>query len=179
MASVKLLVAVVHRLIEGRWPVFGTETWYIMIIGIMFSTMVQAGEEIGWRGFALPRLTEKIGLAYASLLLGAIWALWHLPLFFVAEADTFGQSFPLYLVQVIAISVALSWLYWKTNGSLLLTMLMHAAINNTKDIVPSVVKGASNTFALSSSLVAWLTASILWIFAIYFLLQMRTVKQLA
>jgi membrane protease YdiL (CAAX protease family) len=42
-----------------------------------------------------------------------------------------------YLLSVTALSIAMAWLYWQTNQSLLLTMLMHAAVNNTKDIVPS------------------------------------------
>jgi hypothetical protein len=53
-------------------------------------------------------------------------------------------------------------------------MLMHAAINNTKDIVPSAALAASNPFALSSSRVAWLTVALLWIGAAYFLVRMRT-----
>ena len=113
-----------------------------------------------------------------TLLLGILWACWHLPLFFVKGADTFGQSFPLYLIQVTALSVAMGYLYWRTEGSLLLVMIMHAAVNNTKDIVPSAVNGATNQFALSNSLVAWLTVALLWTFAIYFLIRMRTVKQL-
>lgn len=48
-----------------------------------------------------------------------------------------------------------------TNGSLLLTMLLHAGVNNTKDIVPSATPGATNTFGLSASLVAWLTVAVL------------------
>lgn len=90
----------------------------------------------------------------------------------------FGQSFPLYLMQVTALSVVIGWLYWRTKGSLLLTMLMHAAVDNTKDIVPSSVEGTSNPFLLSNSLVAWLTVTLLWIFAFYFLFRMRTVKLL-
>jgi membrane protease YdiL (CAAX protease family) len=101
-----------------------------------------------------------------------IWAIWHLPLFFVPETSTFGQSFPVYLLQVTALSVVVAWLYWRTEGSLLLVMLLHAAVNNTKDIVPSAVPGATNTFALSPSLVAWLTVAFLWITAVYFLGRM-------
>ena len=70
----------------------------------------------------------------------------------------------------------MAWLYWRTNGSLLLTMLMHAAVNNTKDIVPSAVAGAANTFSFSSSRVAWLSVTILWICAAYFLVRMRGVR---
>jgi hypothetical protein len=51
-------------------------------------------------------------------------------------------------------------------------MLLHAAVNNTKDMVPSAVPGATNTFALSPSLVAWLTVAFLWITAVYFLVRM-------
>ncbi len=171
-------MALIHRFITGTWPRFGTEAWYIMVVAIIFSTWAQAGEEIGWRGFALPRMTEKFGLPLSTLILGVLWACWHLPLFFVRGADTFGQSFILYLLQVTGFSVTLGWLYWRTKGSLLLVMLMHAAVNNTKDIVPSAVPGASNPFALSNSLVAWLTVTLLWIFAMYFLFRMRTVKLL-
>ena len=55
-------------------------------------------------------------------------------------------------------------------------MLMHAAVNNTKDIVPSAVSDATNAFSLSSSLVAWFSVAILWICAVYFLIRMRGVK---
>src|SRR5438045_7892958 len=98
---------------------------------IALSTPFQAGEELGWRGFALPRLGARLGLARASLLLGLAWALWHLPLFFVRDADTFGQSFVVYAVQVVAISVAMALLYVRTDGGLFLPMLFHSAVNNT------------------------------------------------
>jgi membrane protease YdiL (CAAX protease family) len=173
IAVIKLTAALLHRLATGAWPQFGQTPLYIMIGAIMVSTPVQAGEEIGWRGYALYRMAERLGLPRASILLGIIWALWHLPLFFAPVGDTYHQSFPLYLLQVTALSVAMAWLYWRTGGSLLLTMLMHASVNNTKDIVPSAVAGATNAFALSTSLVAWLTVMLLWLCAIYFLFRMR------
>lgn len=176
MAAIKLAVALLLRIATGAWPVFGPVPVYLMAIVIVFSTPVQAGEEIGWRGYALPRLSARLGLSSASITLGVIWACWHLPFFFISGTDKSGQSFPLYLLSVTALSVAMAWLYWRTNGSLLLTMLMHAAVNNTKDIVPSAVSGATNAFSLSSSLVAWLSVAILWICAAYFLVRMRGVK---
>jgi len=179
IAIIKLIVALIYRVITGAWPQFGHEAWYIMIIAIIFSTWVQAGEEIGWRGFALPQMSERFGLPLSTLLLGVLWACWHLPLFFVQGADKYGQSFPLFLIQVTLLSVAMGWLYWRTKGSLLLTMLMHAAVNNTKDIVPSSVPGANNPFALSNSPVALLTVALLGICAVLFFFQMRTVKTIA
>jgi CAAX protease family protein len=172
MATIKLTAALVHRLATGAWPRFGTESLLILPVAILLSTPVQAGEEIGWRGYALPRMATRLGLGPASLVLGVIWALWHLPLFFIAGPDTAGQSFPLYLMEVVAVSVAMGWLYGHTRGSLLLVMLLHAAINNTKDIVPSVVPGAADPFALSTSLPAWITVALLWICAGLFLARM-------
>ena len=123
----------------------------LMLAATIVSTPVQAGEEIGWRGYALPRLAARFGLAPASIVLGVIWAVWHLPFFVMPGGDTYRQSFPAYLTSVTALSVALSFLYWRTNGSLLMTMLMHAAINNTKDIVPAQSAGGMTPFTLTAS----------------------------
>ena len=172
MFAIKLTVAVLFRAMMGQWPSFGTESILLMLGGIMISTPVQAGEEIGWRGFALARLADGMGFARASVVLGVVWAGWHLPQFFLAGADTYRQSFPIWAVEVVAISVALAWLYGHTNGSLLLTMLMHAAINNTKDIVPAGDPNPAGALSLHASAVMYLTATCLWGAAIYFLAKM-------
>lgn len=180
IAVVKLTVALVHRAATGAWPRFGQDPWYLMLAATVGSVLVggQTGEEIGWRGYALPRLAARFGLGGASVLLGVLWACWHLPLFFVPAADTLGQSFPLYVIQVTALSVAMAWLYANTRGSLLPVMLLHAAGNNTKDIVPSAEPNATNPWALSHSFVAWLTVALLWLCAGYFLFRMRKTPQL-
>jgi len=144
-----------------------------MLGAILVSTWAQAGEEVGWRGFALPRLAHQLGLAAASILLGVIWALWHLPLFFLPGTGSDGQSFPLYMLHITAISVAMAWLYWKTGGSLLLVMLMHASVNNTTEIVHTAVPGATNPLSFSGSLVAWITVGLSWVVAAPLLFQMR------
>jgi membrane protease YdiL (CAAX protease family) len=145
----------------------------LILVGIMVSTWVQAGEELGWRGYALPRLAARLGLGGASVLLGGIWAVWHLPLFFLPDSGSTGQSFPAYLMQVTAMSVALAWLYWKTEGSLLLVMLMHASVNNTTGIVPAAVDGAVAPLALGGSLVAWVTVALSWAVGALLLVRMR------
>ena len=178
MAAIKLGVAVVYRVTTGAWPLFGDEPWYILLAAVPVSTVVQAGEEIGWRGYALPRLAKRLGFGSGSVVLGLVWATWHLPLFFISGIDKQGQSFPLYAVQVVALSVAMAWLYVHTNGSLLLMMLMHSAVNQSLSIVSSVVPRATNPFAISTSLVAWLTAGLMWIAASYFLIRMPAAKEL-
>ena len=173
--SVKLAVAVVYRLTLGAWPAFTETSWFLMLGGIVVSTPFQAGEEIGWRGYALPRLSMLMGLPLASIVLGIVWAGWHLPFFFFSGTDKSGQSFPLYLFAVTALSVAMAWLYWRTKASLLLTMLMHSAVNNT-NIVPTPTSTAANPFTLRASLVSWLTAILLWLCGGYFLLRMWKAK---
>src|SRR5262245_44425240 len=178
LAIIKLGVAVIHRVAAGAWPRFGDEPWYLLAIATVFSTPVQAGEEIGWRGYALPRMAAGLGLGPASLLLGILWAIWHLPLFFVPGIDNYGQSFLIFVLQVTAISVPMAWLYARTNGSLLLVMLMHGASNQTRSIVPSAVPGAAHPLSMSLYLPAWLTVTLLWIAAAYFLVRMRNVRDL-
>ena len=176
LAAIKLLAAVMVRGVTGAWPAFGDTPWPLMLGAIVVSTWAQAGEEVGWRGYALPRLSRHLGLGGASVLLGVIWASWHLPLFFLRGSGSDGQSFPIYLLHVTAVSVAIAWLYWKTDGSLLLVMLMHASVNNTTGIVPSSLPGAENPLSLNGSLVAWFTVALSGLLAAQFLTQMRGVR---
>lgn len=173
MPATKLLAAIIHRAATGAWPPFGETRWLVMLGGILISTWVQAGEEIGWRGYALPRLAQHLGLGGAALLVGVVWALWHLPLFYLQGSGSAGQSFPLYLLHVMALSVVMTWLYWRTNGSLLLVMVMHASINNTTAIVPAATPRAGSPFTFEGSLVAWATVIIWWTAAASLLFKMR------
>jgi membrane protease YdiL (CAAX protease family) len=176
MAAIKLLVAAVYRLGTGSWPPFGSEPWYVIAAAIVISTPVQAGEEIGWRGYALPRLAAYVGFARASLVLGLIWACWHLPLFFVPGIGNYGQSFLVFVVGGIALSVAMTWLYVNTRGSVLLAMLMHSAVNQTMSIVPTRLANPGSPFALDTSLVTWIFGAVLWMTAAYFLARMRHIE---
>jgi membrane protease YdiL (CAAX protease family) len=144
-----------------------------MVLGTVVSILAQAGEEVGWRGYALPRLAAYVGLGGASLLIGLIWALWHLPLFVLPDSGSTGQSFLAYLLQVTAMSVVFAFLYWKTDGSLLLVMLLHAAVNNTTGIVPAAVGEGITAIAFGASLVAWATVALSWAVAVPLLLLMR------
>lgn len=83
-------------------------------------------EEVGWRGFALPRLQARMHPALASVVLGVLWACWHLPLWFIPGTFQSAQSFPVYLLGVTAASVLLGWIHNGT-GSLLLVVLAHSA----------------------------------------------------
>lgn len=172
-AALKLGAAFIHRVVTDAWPPFGDTPVALMLLAIAVSVWTQSGEEVGWRGYALPRLAKYVGLGGASLVLGVVWALWHLPLFILPDSASTGQSFPAYLLQVMAMSVVFAFLYWKTDGSLLLVMLLHAAVNNTTGIVPAAVGGAVASVALGGSLVAWATVSLSWVVALPLLFHMR------
>ncbi len=173
MLAIRLAAAAIQRLATGTWPQFGNESWFLVPMAIAISMPVQAGEEIGWRGYALPRLGAKFGYGIGSAILGALWALWHLPVFFILPGNgNYGQSFPLFFLGVIPLSIAMGWLFVNTKGSILLAMLMHATVNNTHDIVQSGY-AAVGPLSLNTTLVAWLTIALLWIGAAYFLVRLK------
>jgi membrane protease YdiL (CAAX protease family) len=167
MASIKFSAALAYRMTTGLWPPLGSWSVGTVVVAIIVSTPFQAGEEIGWRGYALPRLADRMGLAGGSVVLGVIWAFWHLPLFFlqIPGNEEYGQSFPVWALGVTCLSVAMAWLYAHTEGSLLLTMLMHSAVNNIPHFAPPPVATVRNIFSLNASPVAWLTAIFLSIAA--------------
>jgi membrane protease YdiL (CAAX protease family) len=88
------------------------------------------GEEFGWRGFALPQLLRRWSPLAASLVLGAVWGVWHLPTFFIASLPQSRLSFPLFVLNSIALSVIMTWLYLRTGGDLLLMILVHLMAND-------------------------------------------------
>jgi membrane protease YdiL (CAAX protease family) len=102
------------------------------------------GEEIGWRGFALPKLLENRSPLVASLILGALWAVWHFP--YVLTKGTFLSEVPLhwFFINLLAMSVIYTWIFINTNGSLLLPLLFHAAGNTTSNLVPILPPAASD-----------------------------------
>ena len=91
--------------------------------------MMVVGEEIGWRGYALPKLMESQPALQASLVLGILWGLWHLPTFLLPGLPQSNVPIPAYLLYTMALSVLFTWLYQHTQGSLLLATLFHGAID--------------------------------------------------
>jgi uncharacterized protein len=87
------------------------------------------GEEFGWRGFALPCLLRWRPPLAAALMLGAVWALWHLPAFLIPTLSQSELSFPVFVLNSIALSVIMTWLYQRTGGDLLLMILVHLMAN--------------------------------------------------
>ena len=110
-------------------------------------------EEIGWRGFALPRLQRLYGPLLGSLILGTLWAVWHLPLFLIPSWDTPHGSLidvALFVVWAVSIAVVFTWVFNNTKGSVLLVILAHGSVNSAAVAVyglfptPAVTSGITN-----------------------------------
>jgi uncharacterized protein len=97
------------------------------------------GEEPGWRGYALPRLQSGRSALAASLILGVLIALWHLPLLLTSEEPVpAGAFFP----EIIAGMIVISWVYNNTQGSVLLAVLIHTSHNAIEGFFGSMFSGA-------------------------------------
>jgi CAAX protease family protein len=119
-------------------------------------------EEIGWRGFALPRLQRLHGPLIGSLILGTLWALWHLPLFLITKWDTPHGSFldvALFVVWCVSLTLVFTWVFNNTKGSVLLTILAHGSVNMAGaaayDLFPTPsVTGSITAFVIGFAVVA-------------------------
>jgi membrane protease YdiL (CAAX protease family) len=127
----------------------------LLLPGLTTGLLVGFFEELGWTGFAIPRLRLRYGILIIGLLLGAVWGSWHFPLFW--RSDSFSAALPLSLrlVQLFswlpAYRTLMVWVYDRT-GSLLVAMLMHASQTATSMIVFS--EGLSDMQTLTSILVS-------------------------
>jgi len=127
----------VVRFLTGEWPGVRDlgQVNYLPYLGIgalpFWFLTYGLGEEIGWRGFALPRLQRTRTAASATLILGLLWALWHVPAFFYL--DTYEQlglvMLPAFALSVLCGAVVYTWLYNSTGGSVLMAALFHAVFN--------------------------------------------------
>lgn len=95
----------------------------------LFLAIIVIGEEIGWRGYALPRLQHRYNSLIASLILGALWAAWHLPNALLPGLGYYVTAFPAFLFYVVGMTVLFTWLANGTRNSVLLAWIFHAAIN--------------------------------------------------
>ncbi|MDD2880460.1 MAG: CPBP family intramembrane metalloprotease [Rhodoferax sp.] len=97
------------------------------------------GEELGWRGYALPVLQRQWGWRIASLVLGGVWTLWHVPLFYSAGTVQSHLPMGLYALSAMASSVLFAWLFNRTEGSVLPVLVLHTAVNAWSLVIPVMV----------------------------------------
>ena len=135
---------------EFLWLLF-----YILVTGPLC-------EELGWRGYALPRLLKRFNPFTASLILGAIWGVWHLPSFFLGGMVQASLSLPFFLLNALLLSIFVTWVFQHTGGSVLITVLIHYTVNICASIIGVTLPTFAALFLIASFLVIILDKKFGW-----------------
>ncbi|CUI16108.1 CAAX amino terminal protease family protein [Candidatus Protochlamydia naegleriophila] len=88
------------------------------------------GEEPGWRGFALPRLQKRYGPLMGSIILGLLWSLWHMPIWFSGQwTKPTIPNIALYMTWIVGVSIIMTWIFNHTKGSIFMAIVVHASVD--------------------------------------------------
>jgi hypothetical protein len=142
-----ILIVQVLGLGEFKWSGANWFVYLMLMVSALPVTLFTFGEEYGWRGYLLPRLLP-LGEIRATLLVGLIWGVWHLPLI-VAGLNYPGVNVWLailaFLFVTVSISFAYTWFYVASSGSVLIAAVLHASFNNFSDEfwAPPLLSGAN------------------------------------
>jgi uncharacterized protein len=125
--AVKYLGAAINGTIGDPFPF---TPWYMLLPALAITLFIgPLGEEFGWRGVALPLLQRRFAPLWASLILGSIWGVWHLPAFVLGGTPQSAWSFGPYVVGVLALSVIVTPMFNAARGSILIPILFHYQMN--------------------------------------------------
>jgi membrane protease YdiL (CAAX protease family) len=135
-----------HAALTGVAPDFSTIMAYkifgesaavapllLFVLPFFVIDFIANGEEIGWRGYVLPRLQAKYSALGASLIVGVVWGFWHLPKY-LTHWNTI--SFLWFMAHTLSAAFIYTWLYNGTRGSLLLVTIFHASVNTAGVFMP-------------------------------------------
>ena len=120
----------------------------VFLGGLPTATLLSGGnEELGWRGFLLPQLQQRYDAVTASLVVGAVWAGWHLPVYLLPLGLTNGPYY-LFVPFVVLFSIVCTWVYNATGGSVPVAMVLHGSMNSAVGIFAMVLAtdAVSDTF---------------------------------
>lgn len=122
-------------------------------------------EEFGWRGYAFENMRNKYNGLTAAVVAGAMWGLWHIPLFFVPRAEDYYNR-PLWglLLTTILVGIILAWFYANTNGSIFAAMLGHTMFNWSNWVFPALKSDSAALILFGMYFIA--VAFILWRYGI-------------
>jgi len=167
----QLVAMVLHVILGGQPPdilaMIGALPT-VLALSVYMLIQVGIGEEIGWRGYALPKLQTGYSALISSLILGVIWTLWHLPVFFNPATSYSNTPFWVFLVFLTPFAILYTWIFNSTGGSVLMVMILHAVTNASSGPLWRATTEYSTT--VSSTNVYLIQAALLWVGAIVLLL---------
>jgi len=136
--TVMILLAMgLFALFGGSFPSISEKLPKLLPIAVFLTIQAGLGEEIGWRGFATPKLQERFSGLTAILIVSGVWLVWHIPLFFVPEglqANIWNEigflpAVAFYGINLIAQSIIYTWSYNSTGGSVVMPIFLHGSLN--------------------------------------------------
>jgi hypothetical protein len=116
--------------LKGSDLSFPFTPWTAVIPALLLMLVLGPMEEFGWRGVALPLLQRRFRPIAADLILSSLWAVWHLPAFFLSGTPQSQWSFPAFFIGVVSISFILTPLFNAASGSILVAAMYHFQMNN-------------------------------------------------
>jgi membrane protease YdiL (CAAX protease family) len=167
-----------HVVLGGQPPSLGLLIGALptlVFVSVYMMITVALGEEVGWRGYALPALQARYSALLSSLILGVLWALWHLPVFFNPDTLYSNLPFALWLAYAVPLAVIITWLFNSAGGSVLMAIVFHAVINASSELWKTIpeysVKPATAAEALTVNVQIYLMGAIvIWVAAVAVLL---------
>lgn len=123
-----------------------------IIASILFASLIPFIEELGWRGYVLDRLQERHNALISSLILGVVWSLWHLPMFFIEGSYQAGLGigtleFWLFFLSIVPLTFVFTWIFNNNHRSTLAVILFHAMVNFTGELI-LLSKNADTIYSL-------------------------------
>ena len=166
-----LLAALIDFLMGGKGTSWGEAALNFVdqplsiVPSILFTALIPFIEELGWRGYVLDRLQTNWSALMSSLILGVVWSLWHLPMFLIEGTYQAGLgvgtlAFWLFMIGIVPLSFAFTWIYNSTRRSILAVILLHSMVNFTGEIL-TLTKRA-DTISIALWIVTAVGIAILW-----------------
>jgi uncharacterized protein len=134
---------------------FRFSPWYMLFPALLQSLLLgPVGEEFGWRGLVLPILQRRMSPFWASLLLGMVWAVWHVPAFLMSGTPQSAWSFGPFFIGLLAIAMIMTPLFNASRGSLLIAILYH--LNMMNPIFPDAQPWDSYLLAIVAVVIVYI-----------------------
>lgn len=168
----------INYLLGGDMPDFPNNSSWIMFVGNFFVALILGlifgglSEEIGWRGFMLTKLQRFSNPLIASIVIAFFWTVWHLEPDFLVELFTSGwnaffeKALPIFgkrFLETLPFTVMMTLVYNRTNGNLLLMIIMHSASNAAVSGLPILWAKTPSAFRDSTLIIIWLLAIVMYL----------------
>jgi membrane protease YdiL (CAAX protease family) len=147
------------------WIITTQDPAGVLGFGVVIGLVAGVLEELGWTGFALPRLQNQYKPLTAALILGVIWGVWHFVGDFWGRIDSYGilylPNFAVFIIEVTAYRILIAWVYNNSQNSLLLAILMHASFSGGQYIfIPPLSPMDSIQVHIVFATVLWLVVAL-------------------